>query len=533
MKKVLGDLCLFLLVANFFMLWSNTPFFRRSFSPPQGYRSTYVHDWQVDYFTYLYFIRASRDGAWSITDPYTTETTAGTGNYAFYIALGKIARITGLSPTAAYHIARFVSFELFAVAFYITCLALAGERLARTGALLGFLSAPIVLPLTAESNPFPVPWIYQNPIYRTDMLPHHSFGAFLMLATVILYLHYLKRPERRILAALAVMPFLATVVHPVSALMAAVIVPVSIALDAVRRNFRNILRSPNMAPAVVMAASAMTAMVWVKSEVQKGFPWELWSSFDVRYFNTMPDYDVQFTTGAGILLFLAIPPALYVLLRPSAYRKILLVAWFFVPYALLPLSTMLSIAKFRMAFLFPVIPMGILAAYGMNAVVRKIRYARLKMPAVAGFAAAFLAASVPSTLRYYESKSANYASATPVAYLSVGEAETMAYLDSHANPGEAVLASDNTSLVLPAYAGTKVFTGHFLYTKDYIRKTALANAFFSGQMDRADALRLIRINNITKIFYGKYEHTGYDILRYGIPMGKYFQNAEVTVYRIL
>ena len=72
-------------------------------------------------------------------------------------------------------------------------------------------------------------------------------------------------------------------------------------------------------------------------------------------------------------------------------------------------------------------------------------------------------------------------------------------------PPAAILSLAFVGNYIPQKTGYHAFLGHWAETLDIDRKSAETNAFYQGQMSRADALDWLHKNHIRYVFYGFYE----------------------------
>src|SRR5262249_49478268 len=71
-----------------------------------------------DEASYLAKINEGAQGSWIFTLPYTGETQTGVAIHEFYLLLGHIARLTGLSSLLMFHISRLVTGFFMYLSFY-------------------------------------------------------------------------------------------------------------------------------------------------------------------------------------------------------------------------------------------------------------------------------------------------------------------------------------------------------------------------------------------------------------------------------
>ncbi len=112
-------------------------------------------------------------------------------------------------------------------------------------------------------------------------------------------------------------------------------------------------------------------------------------------------------------------------------------------------------------------------------------------------------------------------------YLSHDEAVAMQWLLANA-PDEVVLAAPRTGMLLPGWAGVRVFAGHPFETIDAKAKLFQAEAYFRGEMAPAEWQTLREQYHIRYVFVGPTERALGD----GLPtLEPAFRQGDVTVYR--
>jgi hypothetical protein len=101
----------------------------------------------------------------------------------------------------------------------------------------------------------------------------------------------------------------------------------------------------------------------------------------------------------------------------------------------------------------------------------------------------------------------------------------MDWLRDHTPRAAVVLASPETSLFIPAWAGRRVVYGHPFETVDAERTRARVQTFFASATSNAERDAMLREWKAAFVFVGPRERT----LGLG-PGREVFRNATVTVY---
>lgn len=533
------SLILILLASFVLLFFASLPFIVRDRALQQQHLIPVIsHQNPPDYLTYLAFIRESKDGSWLIPAMYTTEKTQPTLNYTFYIFLGKIAAVFSLSAIVMYQLARIIGVLFFSISLYMLTGFIVGKKYAWIAVCLGLsMVAPAqifgVMPYGsgALSN-FPMAWYYANPLTRIDMIPHHAFSAGFLVLTVYLYFCYEKKHHLHLLVFSAVFSFLSSLIHPASALLILFAFPVTagyVWLAGGLQKHSWSLRTC-FCSAVVVVSSGL-ALIIVKAETLKGFPWSIWTYADVTIFNAIAHYNRDFIIGGGILLVLSIPWVVSVVWKRVSYEKIFLAVWIFLPYLLIPFNSTIGVAKFRFAFINNFIPVGIAVFYSIQWIVSHIRSMRLRYVIIGAFAGVWMLCVAPSVYEQYLYIGTHAAVYSPYLAVSADMEEAMMNLQTHTVSSSGIILSDEVDgLFLPAYARVISYVGHEGFTYRYSEKIQAARAFFLGDMKPSDAQKFIAGNNIQYIFEGPREKLGFSISAYHLPMRILFSNTTVTIY---
>ena len=114
----------FILLSFFFVLLSFSPTIYEVFSQSQlSSDREFVpeHNYMFDYNFYLSRIRQGQEGRWLVSEKYTSEPHQGSLLQIFYLYIGKIGGVIGLSPPVIYHLSRVLLgiILLIIVAYYV------------------------------------------------------------------------------------------------------------------------------------------------------------------------------------------------------------------------------------------------------------------------------------------------------------------------------------------------------------------------------------------------------------------------------
>jgi hypothetical protein len=189
--------------------------------------------------------------------------------------------------------------------------------------------------------------------------------------------------------------------------------------------------------------------------------------------------------------------------------------------ALLYLPNLANIQRRLLDALY--VPLGILAAVGLQALVARFRPARARrIRAVLMTACCFSSVIVLAIALRFAS------GAFAEAYVSDDAWQAMQWLSAHHQPNDRALSAPGAGQLLPAWAGVNVFVGHYSETLDYFQK--IRNVAVVLQPG-ANLEGFLQANGISLVYWGPDEaKTGFnpDVQAYLRPI---FHDATVTIYR--
>lgn len=508
------------------LLLANLPYLAGLALAPDGFRFTGTVFVLEDVFSYFSKMRQGFEGAWGYLDRYTTEPHEPSLLFFFYIALGHVARWTGLSIPLLYHLARNVGGVLLLWGF---------DRVARTLALRGWARVAAFALASAGSgfgwllhargitdNPTDFWWTEHAFFHSLLIYPHFAFSTAGLLHAIaemlawgrarftaggeaiqLLTLVFARRggadePTRRAeappipgaLARLATWAFLVGWIHP--RLLLALLLVSGVAMwedlsgmyrslhlrvsedpmnaGATSRALRAI-RAPARRWAigigVAFVAGALPAALILNSF--RGDPiWERWA----KTVTTSPP-PWWYAEAMGIVLPLAFLGWRYLESEPMRSRRAFL-GWWFVIVLLLPY---LPVPSQRRLVQGAGAPMALLAGIWLAAVARELRRVRGRFASRSAVALVCLFASM-TPLVYVASYARGLSLGRYPWYVSEERMAAFEWLRARIEPGDVVLASSETGKLLPAFAGATVVAGHWAETLDYRRRDAELRAFF-------------------------------------------------------
>jgi hypothetical protein len=527
---------LYFIICQAIIIFTNMPFLNhRVWGVNQGVVSNYVHGGHVDYYTYLTFIRESKDGSWQIPALFTSEKTNPSFIYVFYILLGKIAKITGATPTAIYHISRFVGIEFFFFTLYFLAEEIIGKKLAVWAVLIGLFSSP---PISVFNKPiwdisYAYLWWYNlDVLFRTDYVPHHQFGVSMTLVSLFTFLKYIRSNNKHYLIFSITSAFISAIVFPTPALILVFCIPLALLLTdfSVNINIQKLFKK--IMPCLFVAFAVLIGSLIIKNETTKGFPWSQWNSWDIEHWNKFPNFERDFIGAGGWLLILSIPPVIQIFWKRNNIVKMILAIWVILPYILLPFCDMLGLAKIRLGFLANYFPLGLLVVDYYYKIFRKIDLIFLRYLLIVACVSLYIFVSIPITYKFYDDKDRSYSYMGAEMIVTPDIYKAYSYLFANISNHPVVLSDGAIGNMLPAYVPIVSYYGHPVHTYDYYGKMGEVRRFFGGKMLEQEVSQFIDSGRIEYIFWGPGETSmGGDIEKYHIPFFVWYKNDTVKILK--
>lgn len=452
-------------------------------------------------------------GDWQYRLLFTPEPHPGAYLNTFYVALGHLARLTGLSLVTTYHAARL----LFGFVFLLTAYAFvafflpepAGRRLAYVficfSSGLGWLALLVSGSFVADTiTPVDFWFIEMYSFFTVMVFPHTSLALATLLATFGLTLRYLEAGGWASITGATVCALLVCLIHPYSLVVIDLVLAGYWLLGALRRRRLWLAPLPGLA---LLALAPLPMAVYQYAAVAGNPVFAAWQAQSTTF--SPPPW--HYVLGYGVVLALAIPGGWWALRQ--AERWPLLPLWLIIIAPLLYGPIVFNLQ--RRLIEGAQVPLCILATVGMH------HYA---LPAVSksrlgqalsrrGYPAQRLALLVrnllvgltlPSTL--FLILSAGLAAATGLADMvhSANEIAAVDWLGAYSQPGDTVLASYEIGGFIPARIGHRVFMGHWAETVDLAAKRAAAKRFYGAATDE-ERKALLREYSIAYVFHGPRE----------------------------
>ncbi|MFQ5922261.1 MAG: hypothetical protein ACE5M4_05405 [Anaerolineales bacterium] len=492
---------------------------------------------RYDYSVHLASMQHGARGNWTYQFMYTTEEGGEAYLKLSYILMGQLAGALGLDLAAAYQLFRLLTggIALVAVYFYMAhgfnsvalrrtgfALAAAASGIGWLLLILGWLPQPQVSPIDF--------WLIDVYVFFSiATFPHFSMMMVLLMAMALGYLRFAmtKKVAYWLVAVLA-----GLIMLPLQPFTVALGDLAAFGAILAAWRARKYVRILDLGPYLVLVAFQLPAILYYRELIETD---PIWSEFASQNVVLSPS-PIYFLFGIGLVAPLAIWGAWI------AYKRRMLLGlqslFWSASALLLSFSPTLIQRRFALALM---VPMALLATtglgYGFLPALRKTRHAWVR-PRRGTLLMLCVAATLPSTL-YLATGGALYASITPeTLYDPTSLHDAINWLSETATPSEAVMASEETGLMIPAFAGIRAFVGHPMETLRYENKVELAERFFASDgMTVAERRELLRDCSCDWVLVGPYEHSDSSLrlpdellLRYdrgGVKIYQHLNNDEI------
>lgn len=494
-----------------------------------------------DSLSYVAAMQQGISGGWRYLVLFTPEDHPGAYLHTFYLALGKLSALLGLSPLQMYHAGRLAcGLVLLVTAYIFLSLFLESREKRMVAYLLVCFSSGLgwVVLLTGSTtlaglSPLDF-WLMDAYTFFTILtFPHSAAAVTLLLLFLTLALRHIETSRLWTLILGIVSLLCLCMIHPFTALLVDGILLVYWVFLTIHR--KTVPVREGLAFAIWVLVPLPLIAYYYSAFI--GDPVLMnWSAQ-----NILPSPPItHLLLGYGMLSPLALAGAIY-LLREGRERRLLLVAWvlaaailLYVPFTLqrrmveglhIPLCILATVGLF--GYLMPLVTKS----------ERVQRFARWRGYQSEGLQRLFLfsiiVATFPSNLYLVAGHSASVLSYHPSLYYERDEVEAVDWLRENTSPTNTVLASYRIGRYVPARAGNRVFMGHFHETMHLEEKERLAERFFQDTSGDGARRRLLSDYGIAYVFHGPAEREmgGFDPSEVSY-LTQAYANASVAIYGV-
>lgn len=489
---------------------------------------------QIDTY-YPDIIRQSKMGRWVVIDDHTTLPAPKVRSYVFFILAGKIAALFNIDPVSMYEILRITGAVYVFLATYLFITQFLPPALHTLAILFTLVieTGPTMF-LTAAS-------LGQFTIFRHFGLPHHLWGEALGLTLMFLLFKAIKRPSHRLLVSIFILGFMGTATLPsyFVIITASVFMPwllYGVATKTIKK----------IGPPVILATlSILAAGLWIKYEFSKGPPWDAMVAVEKSWWTT-EFIMVPFVQSLSLFYPFVFTLFLMAFKSWSQWSKqiklavILAGGWSIIPFALIYLAALpwFPIVNGRIASDVTPVPFGILSTLGIYAIWQQIKHMPWAKTAGQLLIIVFTAFSLCLSILYYkqalkaQDKAVYNEGYSWTLYPTLELWEGMMALKK-VPPFSHVMILPRIGEMITAYVPVRAYQSAPLTFVDWLYRRGQSHLFYTGTLEFNELRELLRLNNISYVFWGPEEKTALKTPSlYPDILEVFFQNSEVTIFKI-
>lgn len=440
----------------------------------------------IDGYSYLAKMQQGWSGSWQFTLPYTDNPGSGTYLFMYYLLLGHISRVLGMSRILVFHVFRVMGAGLllaslaryFYVSFTEDWQRISGFIMAVVGAGLGWIAV--------FGGAFTIDfWVAETyPFLSSYANAHFPLGLALFV--------YLLRPHKKLANIwVGLLAFILVLLVPFASIMLLGLCFVSLIWREIEENHLDVAR--------IWDSRRWQRFFWILIASTPVILYDFWVS---RMHPTLRIWSQQNKTPSPPIwnLFFSLSPALVLAvwgIKPALGKQSnrFWVVWLVLGAVLLYIPWNLQ-RRFLVGYYIPVV---CLAVMGLQSIAEKVKIKYQTIVAV------LLILSVPTNLIVLISGIQAASKKDPQIYLYNEERLAMDWIGAHTHPGSLILAAPDTGLLIPAFTGRDVIYGHPFETTFAEQKKYSLERFYTGGMDAASQREYLVQQDVDYVLYGPRE----------------------------
>lgn len=462
---------------------------------------------QIDYHSHLSRLHVGLRGEWTYQLLATSEDHDGAYVQTFYIALGQLARLSGLSIFVVYQLARVVFGALFLFAVYRFIRVFEPPKaVRRTAFALAAFSSGLgwLVLIIAPAGPDGISpidfWLSDANSFFAILLFPHFCAAMALLLEIFTRLVGLIVPgaalasgaasgddSYRSYRAIAVLTFLLTTIHPYAV---AIVVGPMLVFGALRW-FQRRLPANWWRPVVAMLLGAAPVLIY---DVIIFTNEAVYSNWAAQNFTPSPP-PMFYLLGYGLVLLLALV-GVRRFAREQGARAQLILLWILV----VALLVYFPVGIQRRFIEGLHVALCLIAAYGLTSI-----GARLSVSMRFVFVNFILVLAAMSNVYMVVGFTVSAASRDKALFHSQSLIAALDWLERESAWDDTVLAAEPTGNLLMGWIGHRVVLGHWAETVDYDERKRDVAAFYGAKTSDADRIAMLAQFGVRYVVYGEDE----------------------------
>jgi hypothetical protein len=466
----------------------------------------------IDGNSYLAKMEIGRQSNWLFHLPYTAETADGAYIFLFYILLGHVSLWTGIAPIIVFHIARVLAAIVMVVALYGFIYHVLGNYnlSVRNGALwlvsfgsgLGWIAAFF----GGFSSDFWVAEAY--PFLSAYTNPHFPLG----LAILLNYFLIVSDPDTKIQPIwIAFQGLLLAIVMPFGIVVAGLVAGIHLIV------YWMIERRFIWKPFFWFFLFGGFFLIYQYMAIQADPLLHIWNRQNVTLSPPAWDFVLSFSPGLILAGY-----AVMDLLKKKKMKSLLVpVIWLISGLVLVYFPFSLQ-RRFLLGYFIPVCILGVV---GLWLLVKEMlnRFRRI-IPLLIVVSIITNGLIIAGGLNASIQKD-------PAVFMHTSELDAFKWIYSRKDPGNLVLASERSGLLIPAYTNWRVLYGHPFETVNAEQRLSEINRLFQGDFLYQDFDEILKEKEIDFVFLGPFD-TKLERSQVLTDFSLVYENKKVKIYSV-
>ncbi len=500
-----------LTIAIAWLFFINLPYLLGVMLPSEGFVfSGFVFN-PLDGNSYLAKMAQGWQGGWLFTLPYSADAGNGVFLFPFYLLLGHMARLLGLSLPVMFHLARILSavFLLFQVKRYID-FSLAdkpeGKNLAFFLVLFGAGMGWLVFFAGQMTSDF---WVAEAYAFHSAYAnPHFALGLGLLLWIFRLA----NQPDHfKDLALTGLLCLLLSLIQPFGAAVALVVLAVSTGVKWLLR------QSPSFLPLLAAGAVGGAGLLYQYWVIRSHPVLQLWNAQNITASPLLWDLFLSFSPALLLALFWLAKVRQKKLSEGAFFNAIWLASALVMMYVPFNLQR-----RFITGFSVPVFVLAVLTTLELEQNASRLWSILRKT---------WVAVSLPTVILLVIAGCFGVLNRDEKIYLSVDERQALNWVAEHTAPDALIASSPELGNYIPAYTGRRVLYGHPFETVNAGAEKQFLEDLFSGKFSAGEFKAVVQNRKIDYLLADlREESNGFFAPEFlGKPV---FESGKVAIYSI-
>lgn len=508
------EIYIFSIISLLLIALSASPYISFHLLAPANTEYTFLHNSISDYPYYVSFTNQGVYGRTTTIDQFTSESQSPGFIHIFYLWLGVLGRIFGLSAIMTYFAARILLGLVFLFTAHAFISYFIKEKWLRIISFLLFSlshSFPRIATYSGVSyiEPYLNWWTEIDPIGRATFIPHFLMGHIGLTGCLLLLMILFRTRMFVLLIPTIILGMITGLAHPPSLGMVYYIAGTYLLMDGtmaiMQKKWKKWLTRLGIFG--LFTAFTIPTLLYILSTTDHIFPWTLMKAQESLFYAlSLPEYIL----AIGPLFFLGLSGILFLKWKNIPFNhdlRILLIPilWIGIDVLMVPLSKIIAytplpvkiptFANIRFLSMAIQLPLSVLAVYTLQYL-----YNRWGQKAVATVLTVFIIVTLPV---YQKTFRELYVLSPYVRYYALADSETVKaaeYMNANTKPEEVVLARPESSKLLSYFINNRLYTGQQIYTQYYDYKNKIVAQLLEGKTDKCSLAKNMINGNIRYIY---------------------------------